>query len=311
MPTASRARTELDDRMRGPGGGQRERTPSARASPVRARRHARSACDVLGARSVRASSAIASVRMSCHPHRRHGAVAPSPAGEPMPSEPPARSSGPHGEPLCTDVHCGTTPSPSGIWPSRRMSARRPARWTSGRKIPGRVSRSRWAHGSASLRPMHSPTDREAPADERVQRDAARDDVAARLLPRQVDFVEHLRLDERQLVPASGAAERSASVEVAVAREPAAGDGADRVDRDERLLRIRPRAAGPTTEPDVEPPPYGLVRSEGGGRAARAASPPRSSRRAQRRRSDRATTPDGDPNITTACSSVTGADAAIQ
>ncbi len=50
-------------------------TPGGRASRVRARRRARSACDVLGVQPVRASNAIASVRMSCRPHRRPGAVA--------------------------------------------------------------------------------------------------------------------------------------------------------------------------------------------------------------------------------------------
>ena len=118
----------------------------------------------------------------------------------------------------------------------------------------------------------SRPDGEAPADERVQRDAARDDVPARLLPRQVDFLERLLLDERQLVPATAAAEGSPAVEVAVALEPAAGDGADGVDRDERLLRVRPESR-PTTEPEVEPPPYGS--SVGSPRSSRATSQPSS------------------------------------
>src|SRR6185369_7985515 len=79
-------------------------------------------------------------------------------------------------------------------------------------------------------------DREAPADERVQRDAARDDVPACLHPRQVDALERLLFDERQLVPASGTAEGSPAVEVAVALETASRDGAHRVELDERLRR---------------------------------------------------------------------------
>src|SRR6185312_7354098 len=59
-------------------------------------------------------------------------------------------------------------------------------------------------------------DGEAPADEAVQRDPARDDVPACLFPREADLVEHLGLHERQLVAAAGPAEGAPAVEVAVA-----------------------------------------------------------------------------------------------
>src|SRR5262245_31526370 len=61
-------------------------------------------------------------------------------------------------------------------------------------------------------------DAKASPDERVQRDAARDDVPARLFPREVDLFENLGLDERQLVAAARTAERPASECVPVAFE---------------------------------------------------------------------------------------------
>src|SRR5262245_48006024 len=79
---------------------------------------------------------------------------------------------------------------------------------------------------------------ESPADEAVQPDAARDDVAARLAPGKVDLVEHLGLDERQLVAAAWPAERALPGRVAVAFEAAARDCADLVDGRERRFRLR-------------------------------------------------------------------------
>src|SRR5690348_15474740 len=80
-------------------------------------------------------------------------------------------------------------------------------------------------------------DPEPAADQRVQRDAPRDDVPARLLPRQIERVEHLGLDERQLIAAPDAAEGSATVEVAVSRQPAACHGSDGFDTSEWALRV--------------------------------------------------------------------------
>ena len=65
-------------------------------------------------------------------------------------------------------------------------------------------------GEPSSDALHR-ADLEAMADECVQRNPTRDDVAARLLPRQVDGLEHFRFDERELIPASGPAEGSATV----------------------------------------------------------------------------------------------------
>ena len=81
-------------------------------------------------------------------------------------------------------------------------------------------------------------DPEAPADQAVQGDVARDDVPARLRPREVDLVEHLCLDERQLVAATGTAERALPGRVAVAFQPAPSDGGDILDGDERRFRLR-------------------------------------------------------------------------
>jgi hypothetical protein len=98
-----------------------------------------------------------------------------------------------------------------------VSARRPPRWTSGRRSPGRASFSRWAHGSASRRPTHSTGAIRNRRPTRPLREIPTgDDVAARLLPGELGLVEHLGLDECELVPAAGSAEGSATVRVAVA-----------------------------------------------------------------------------------------------
>jgi hypothetical protein len=81
-------------------------------------------------------------------------------------------------------------------------------------------------------------DPEASADEAVERDAARDDVAACLFPGELDLVEHLRLGQRELVPAPRAAEGSPTCGVAVTGEPAAGERLSLVDVGERRLRVR-------------------------------------------------------------------------
>src|SRR5947208_3003777 len=52
--------------------------------------------------------------------------------------------------------------------------------------------------------------------ERVERDPGRDDVAPRLFPGEADLVEHLRLDQCQLVTAARGAERPLSRRVPVA-----------------------------------------------------------------------------------------------
>src|SRR5262245_8247260 len=67
-------------------------------------------------------------------------------------------------------------------------------------------------------------DLEPPADEPVEADAARDDIASRLCPVEVDLVEDLGLDQRQLVPAAGLAERPTPGRVAVTFEPPSRDG---------------------------------------------------------------------------------------
>src|SRR4051812_4046700 len=70
-------------------------------------------------------------------------------------------------------------------------------------------------------------DPEAVPDERVQADAARDDVPACLLPGDLDTfraecLQRLGLDERQLVPSSVARERACTPRVAVTHEPGSG-----------------------------------------------------------------------------------------
>ncbi len=56
----------------------------------------------------------------------------------------------------------------------------------------------------------------------VQRDSAHDDVPARLFPGELDLVEHLRLDEGELVPATGGVEGAASCGVSIAGEALPG-----------------------------------------------------------------------------------------
>ena len=80
-------------------------------------------------------------------------------------------------------------------------------------------------------------DQEALADEVVQPHAANDDLPARLRARQPDVLERLGLDQRQR-PAGPLALRA---EVAVALEPAPGDGAHEVDRRERVRRADRRS----------------------------------------------------------------------
>ena len=69
-------------------------------------------------------------------------------------------------------------SPTRIVPERRMSARRPPRWTSARRTPGRVRRWRWAQGSQRRRPTStaSPTRKRRPISP-SRFDAGRDHVA--------------------------------------------------------------------------------------------------------------------------------------
>ena len=92
------------------------------------------------------------------------------------------------------------------------------------------------------------TDGEAAAHEVVQRDAAREDVAACLGRRQLDAgvacepVDRLRLDERDVaaVAARVVGERAAVVEVAIALETLPRLGARRLHRRGQLLRCRRR-----------------------------------------------------------------------
>src|SRR3954454_23844751 len=79
-------------------------------------------------------------------------------------------------------------------------------------------------------------DAEAPADERVEVDAAGDDVAARLGGREAELVDDLGLDQRQVVAVGvGVGERALVLEVAVALEAAAGVGVGLLDQLDRGL----------------------------------------------------------------------------
>ena len=132
-----------------------------------------------------------------------------------------------------------TGSPTAIEPPARMSARSPARCTSGRRIPGRVNFSRCAQGSASLRPTHSaepilnrrPTSAlsEIPRVTTLRRPCSQD---------RSTVIERLRLDESELVPAAGPAERAAALVVAVADEPSSGDGLTASTRTSGCLGLR-------------------------------------------------------------------------
>ena len=78
-------------------------------------------------------------------------------------------------------------------------------------------------------------DSETTADERIQSGSARDDVPSRLRPRELELVEHLGFDERELVPAPGTAEGASTGRVAIPLESTPGDGDSRLDLHERLL----------------------------------------------------------------------------
>src|SRR3954465_10495315 len=117
-------------------------------------------------------------------------------------------------------------------------------------MPGWVRRWRWAHGShrggalevgARLAQAAADAlglaDAEAPPDERVEVDAAGDDVAARLGGREAELVDDLALDQREVVAVGGGVgERALVREVAVALEAAAGLGVRAVDELHRGLR---------------------------------------------------------------------------
>ena len=87
-------------------------------------------------------------------------------------------------------------------------------------------------------------DSKPPADERIEIDAAGDDVPAGLLGRELssrksERVEHFGLDERQIVAAPVCArERAAALEVAVAFQAAARSGRRALDRDHCRLGLR-------------------------------------------------------------------------
>ena len=123
-------------------------------------------------------------------------------------------------------------------------------WTSARRVPGSVRRSRCAHGSHRRWPKHSTS----PTVKRRPTSALRSmprviDVAAGLLGRAIELVERLGLDQRQVVAARVAVgERAAAVEVAVALEAAAGvrDGLAR--RASSAPRPRARARAPRPVP---------------------------------------------------------------
>src|SRR5438105_6288464 len=80
-----------------------------------------------------------------------------------------------------------------------------------------------ARFSQSTADAFDRADPEALTDEAVEGDAARDDVAARLVPGELDLVEPLRLCQREVLSAPGTAEGSPARGVSVAAEPAAGN----------------------------------------------------------------------------------------
>src|SRR5262249_49905048 len=82
------------------------------------------------------------------------------------------------------------------------------------------------------------SDAESMTDEPVQRDAGRDDVAASILPRELDGVEHVCFNKRDFVAAAGPTERASSFRVAVALKSSPGQRSDRFDSPEWRLGLR-------------------------------------------------------------------------
>jgi hypothetical protein len=76
------------------------------------------------------------------------------------------------------------------------------------------------------------------ADERVQRDPGCDDVAACVLPGELDLVEHFAFDECEFVAAAGPAEGASSLCISVTHEAAAWHRHRSVDLREWCLRRR-------------------------------------------------------------------------
>ena len=152
-------------------------------------------------------------------------------------------------------------------------------------------------GRRTRRPRSGTGDRRG-----VQPDAAGDDVATRLLPGDLDPIggerlERLRLDQRQLVAAAATRERAATVEVAVALEPAARDGLGEEDAFERSLRGRCYEQSRDDAARLGGRPYGEATSRPSWNGAittpSTSEPPRGSSPA-----GSSSGPDGTPNIRT-------------
>ena len=155
-----------------------------------------------------------------------------------------------------------------MWPSLRMSARRPPRWMSGRSSPGPWSRSRWAQGSARRSPRQSDVaDGEVAADEGVDVDAAGEDVASGAGEVEAgvaggEFFDHFGGDQGQLVAGpvrAAGAERAGAV-----RRSGRPRGHDRRGRGPAgpaasVLRqaVRPRSAPPRRTSWALPGPAGV------------------------------------------------------
>ena len=98
-------------------------------------------------------------------------------------------------------------------------------------IPGRVSCCRCRHGSHSSTPKALDlTDPKALADKVVQSHAAHHHLPTRLGTGEADALQHFGLDQGECLAGRGAL----PVEVAVALEPLAGEGAGHLDRRDRL-----------------------------------------------------------------------------
>ena len=129
-------------------------------------------------------------------------------------------------------HAAEILSPTAISPSLTMSARRPPRWCSAQRPRLAVPRGQALEVRAGLAQALAEAldvaDAEPLPDERVEIDAARDHVAPGVLRGErragdLDRVEHLGRHQRQVVAARvDVRERPLTVEVAVARQAAAG-----------------------------------------------------------------------------------------
>ena len=148
--------------------------------------------------------------------------------------------------LAAGTQTGRIASPIRITPPSRTWARNPPRWIRASLTPRRVNDSRCEHGSHSLMPWSSDlADPELLADQVIERDAPRDDVAPGLDGAELDPVisahglDGLGLDQRDLaVGAVLAVGHPFAAELPIPFQSMTGHRDHLVDRVQRLFRRR-------------------------------------------------------------------------